>query len=230
MSNDFYLTREQARAVDRIAADRFGLPSLLLMENAAAAVAREALRLSPCNRGTVVVVCGTGNNAGDGLAAARHLEILGVATHIVLVRPEAEYSESAALHLSIIRRMGLPIHRVSDLPQLLPAASVCVDAMLGTGLDRAPDQDYAEVIRTINSLSPRTLSADIPSGLDCDRGEPLGECVRAQTTVTFVAPKAGFANPRAAAWLGRVVVAGIGCPPQAVLEAMQGSAAGSGDR
>ena len=207
------LSRSQVREIDRLAVERYAMPSIVLMENAARAVADVAYHgLARGGRNHVLLVCGGGNNGGDGLAVARHLHNLGVGVQIVLTSPTDRYTGDALINLKIVQAMKLPIW--TDDPTRLPEAwssfQLLIDALFGTGLTTPPRD--TRWIDFINKQRAPVLSVDLPSGLDCDTGYPLGECVRARATVTFVAEKAGFANPRAKQYLGHIYVGDIGCP------------------
>ena len=213
------ITREQAREIDRICVEEFGLPGVVLMENAALALL-DACRdmLGGLRDKRVAIVCGGGNNGGDGYALARHLANGGAAVTIRAARPIDALAGDAAVNATVCRAMGLPTEEDGTLPE----ADLIVDALLGTGLTSPPRDGAAEVIRAMNAHGGPVLSVDVPSGLDADAGRPLGPpsaCVRADRTVTFVAEKVGF--PRARAWTGEVVVGDIGCPRAAVERALE---------
>lgn len=230
----YVLTREAVREVDRLAVRDFGIPSIVLMENAAFHVADMALHLTrdePSPR--VLVVCGPGNNGGDGLAAARHLHNAGSLVEIVLAAGGAEpTTDDARTNLTTAERMGLPIARVESaepaaakmamdaaLSRLGPPDLV-IDALLGTGLNRAVREPMPTLIDRINDLSKEgalVLAVDIPSGLDADTGEPLGAAVRADVTVSLVGLKAGFTRLGAQGYIGDVVVSDIGAPRELTL-------------
>jgi NAD(P)H-hydrate epimerase len=197
--------------------DDYGVPGIVLMENAGRGTA-ELLR-SLGIHGPVAICCGKGNNGGDGFVIARHLDNCHVPARVLLFASPDQLRGDAALNYRIIAKSGLSIS-ISASPTLdLPAferelASVewVVDALLGTGLAGSVQPPYADVINAINAGGARVLAVDIPSGLDCDTGRPLGVAVRAQHTATFVAEKKGFANAEARAWLGQVHVLPIGAP------------------
>jgi NAD(P)H-hydrate epimerase len=205
-------TRESIRRLDRLAVEEFGIPSILLMENAAIGVAAAALKM--VRRGArIAIYCGPGNNGGDGLAAARHLVNAGAEVEIVLSGPGRKYSGDAVVNYRIARAMGIPVRAsASARPALI------IDALLGTGLDRAVEGTIKRLIARINSRprGVRVLAVDIPSGLDANTGEPLGDAVRADATVTLVGLKVGFLNPQARPYIGKVQVAGIGAPSELV--------------
>jgi NAD(P)H-hydrate epimerase len=221
-----FLSREQVRAVDRRAIEEFGVPAVVLMENAGRGAA-ELLRALGIH-GRVAVCCGKGNNGGDGFVIARHLDNWNVPVRILLfVRPEDLHGD-AAVNYHIVHRAGLPVSVHAGRPDVqavrreLAGAEWVVDALFGTGLSGPLTDPFDQIVEGINSGDGRVLAVDIPSGLDCDTGQPLGPTVRAEHTATFVAQKKGFANPAAREWLGQVHVLDIGAPRRVVLEAVQG--------
>lgn len=217
------LSRAEVREVDRLAIEKYGVPGVVLMENAGAGAARllEAAGID----GTVTIVCGKGNNGGDGFVIGRHLDIAGHVVQLVLVCwPEAIRGD-AAVNLAVAERSGLAIECLADgdqaaWEQALSGARWIVDALLGTGAVGAPSGVAATAIDAINAVrgrgGVRVLAVDLPSGLDCDTGESLGACVRADITATFVARKRGFDVPGVSALTGAVHIIGIGAPRAAV--------------
>jgi len=216
------LSRAAVRRVDAEAMETFGIPGIVLMENAARAVAVEALAIANAKRRThATIFCGPGNNGGDGYAAARHLHNAGLGVTVVAVgMPRAR--TDAAMNLDICRRMGIAIVEFANLD---PAAgdadadTMVIDALLGTGLDRAPEGALRTAIERVLALGDAgapVVAIDLPSGLDADTGEPLGLAVRATCTVTLVAAKPGLLVPSAATYTGRLVIADIGVPKELV--------------
>jgi NAD(P)H-hydrate epimerase len=209
------LDRAGVRAVDRAAVEEYGIPGLVLMENAAIGLREAALDLigrAPGPR--IVIVCGGGNNGGDGYALARHLHNEGMVTTLVPLAPPRPRSD-AAVNRAIDRCMRLPERPPADLPGVLAGADLIVDAIFGTGLDRPPGGAEAQAIGHMNDAAAGgtpILAADVPSGLDCETGEALGLAVRATMTVTFVALKPGLTSPRGRALAGEIRVASIGAP------------------
>jgi len=218
-------TREQVRELDRRAIEEFGMPGVILMENAgrgAAAIAAEMLG-DPAGR-RVAIFCGRGNNGGDGYVVGRHLHNRGARVEFVLACGPDEISPSseAGINLAIVRRMGLPV-RVADMAEsrsdaaaLAGAADLIVDALLGTGLAGRVREPYLSIIRLINAADKPVLSVDIPSGLDADTGNVLGATVRARVTATFVLPKCGFYRQDGPGHTGEVRVVDIGVPRELV--------------
>lgn len=194
----------QARALDRDAVERLGMPSILLMENAARGVAEHARRLGD----RWVVLCGPGNNGGDGLAAVRHLG--RDARAFLLAQPDPARTPDAALQLSILERAGIVV-RVGELPPIDDDA-VWVDALFGTGLERPLTGAARAWVEQLDRARGRKLAVDIPSGLHGDTGEVLGFACRCDVTVTFEAPKHGLLVPAAQPYVGRLEVVPLGLP------------------
>ena len=205
------LTCEQVRDVDRRAVDEYGMLGLVLMENAGRNSA-ELLR-SMGILGRVVICCGKGNNGGDGFVIARHMENAGVDVRVLLCIPASSLSGDAAANFRILERARTPIISPPfDWRTELSGADWIVDALLGTGTQGTLREPFASSVAAINAAGCNVFAVDLPSGLDCDTGLPLGSCVRADHTATFVARKVGFDNPGAAKWTGQVHVIDIGVP------------------
>jgi NAD(P)H-hydrate epimerase len=214
------LSRSEVREIDRRAIEDFGLPGIVLMENAGRGAA-ERIHAQAAN-GRVAILCGKGNNAGDGYVIARHLELLGHDVTILTACDPADLRGDAAIACEVARRSKIPMQLLADAPReawdaALTESTVLVDALLGTGASGPPRGAIAVAIEVLNAYRARTPSVavcaiDLPSGLDCDSGIAAGACVTADLTITFVAPKRGFTAPTAAAFLGRVEVVGIGAP------------------
>jgi NAD(P)H-hydrate epimerase len=209
----YVLNRAAVREIDRLAMAQYGIPGALLMENAARGLAEQARLMLADARQTppvVWIVCGTGNNGGDGYALARHLRNDRAIPLLTMLGPPRPGSD-AALNLEICRRMR--IHEVGPRDIAFDAIDLVVDALFGTGLDRPIEGPAAALIHMINDHHVPVLAVDIPSGLDCDTGRPLGDAVvRASRTVTFVGHKPGLLQPHAREYAGEVVVADIGAP------------------
>ncbi len=217
------LTADEMREVDRRAIEDLGIPSMVLMENAAIGVV-DALAETFPEVESVAIFCGPGNNGGDGLAVARHLDARGYRLRTFLVIGGSPPRGDAALQLEIVERSGLPVERVepdSDLVPVLAAGAgfdLIVDALFGTGLTRPLAGHFAELAVGLQSSTP-VLAVDLPSGLDGSRGEIPGPCWRADLTVTFAAPKVAHVFTPAAERIGRVVVTDLGIPPALIDEA-----------
>ncbi len=216
------LTAGQMREIDRRAFEEFGIPGVLLMENAGRRVAEEVRSL----RGNlaeerIVIVCGRGNNGGDGFVAARHLFNLGARPRIFLLAGKNEVKGDAALNLDIVLRLGLEIVEVTaaagrsrlNLKRALREATVIIDAIFGTGLSKPAAGLAAAVIGDINESPAETIAVDLPSGLSSDTFAVIGPAVRADATVALGAPKIAHVFPPAEDYAGRLVVAEISLPP-----------------
>ncbi len=198
------------RARDHHTIETLGVSGELLMESAGRAVAGEALALGAARRG-VLVVCGAGNNGGDGLVAARHLHLLGVRVRVALLGRAADLHGDAAGNLARARAVGVPF---SAAEAAAGDGEIVVDAIFGTGLSRAVEGDAARAIDRIRSArraaGARVLAVDLPSGLSADTGQALGVCVEADVTITLGLPKVGLALEPGRTLAGRIRVARIG--------------------
>ncbi|WP_166823761.1 NAD(P)H-hydrate epimerase [Thalassoroseus pseudoceratinae] len=219
------LSREDVRAVDRRAIEEYGMPGVALMENAGRNTAEwlwESELVDRPLRENVIVCAGKGNNGGDGFVIARHLENRGVAVRVLLFASLDDIQGDAAINLKILQHAGTPLAvwggdvDEGKLREQLSSATWIVDALLGNGVQGEIREPFGTVIRSINEAKASVLAVDLPSGLDCDTGEPLGECIRANRTATFVAPKLGFSQPSAKPFLGEVRVIDIGAPKAAL--------------
>jgi NAD(P)H-hydrate epimerase len=213
------LTRKQARLVDQLASREHGISSLSLMEEAGRTSAQllDQLHHDTDSR-SAVVVCGKGNNGGDGLVMARHLQQLGYRVAVVLGHPDEVLSADTAANLQRLRESPLPgitLHRQETSGKNLDSlqdACWFVDALLGTGSRGNPRPPSDEAIRWLNGRQARRVALDIPSGLDCDSGEIGTPCFQAAQTFTFVAPKPGLLLPASRPQVGRIHVIDIGIP------------------
>lgn len=201
--------------MDQAAIELLGIPSLLLMENAAGGVCNVILRGE--RPASVVIICGPGNNGGDGLAIARLLASHGVTSGILRISGGRQLSPDSAANLHFLERCGIPApeltcDQVAEILQTLRHTDLIVDALLGTGVKGSIRSPFDQVIRSMNESRARILAVDVPSGLDCDTGVPAGIAVKASETVTFVAMKTGFLNSEALAYTGHITVAQIGIP------------------
>ena len=205
------LTAAQMREADRRCIEELGIPGAVLMDNAGAAVYREIAG------GPVGIVCGKGNNGGDGFVVARFALLAGMEPTVVLTAEPEDIVGDAKTFMNVYLRLGgnmvvapdanAAARAVADLAD----SAVLVDALLGTGIS-------GEVRGTARAViegwphGPVTVAVDLPSGLDADTGEPCGACVRADVTVTFAFMKKGLLQKSAEPFVGRVVVADIGIP------------------
>ncbi|KAA0217261.1 MAG: NAD(P)H-hydrate epimerase [Leptolyngbya sp. PLA3] len=234
--SDLTLTTAQIRAIDRLAVERYHIPSILLMEHASLSLFAEARRLmGQDGLQAALILVGPGNNGGDGLALARHLHNAGVRVRVVLGCDPVRLRGDAKANFDIARAMGIEMAQAGGVCEVEPAETslprplLVVDALLGTGVDRAVGGVVGELVAWINAARRGpVLSVDVPSGLDSDLGPVHGDCVRADVTVTFVARKVGFEAPGAEPYLGQVVVGSIGAPPELVRLVERGLVDGRG--
>jgi len=200
------------RSLDRHTIETLGIPDEILMEVAGRAVAECALELLGCG-GEVVVVCGAGNNGGDGLVAARHLHLVGIPVRVALLGEERSLRGAAAANLKRAQRVGV---RLDGPRWRAPGQGVLVDAVFGTGLARPVEKVAAAALRRINAARDaadgrvRVLAVDLPSGLCADTGAVLGIAVRADATLSIGLPKLGLCLEPGRSLAGRVRVARIG--------------------
>jgi NAD(P)H-hydrate epimerase len=224
---EIVLSRRQVRDCDRVAIERFGINGLVLMENAGSAAAGYIIGLleRPV-AASVCVIAGTGNNAGDGFVVARHLSNADVAVNVLICGSRDRIKGDALSNLCIIENMSLPIEYISPscenvsevVTKRVGCVDVIVDAMLGTGAAGPPREPICSIIEVVNKLQVTVVALDIPSGLDCDSGEPLGPAIKADHTITFVAMKKGFVGGQASRYTGHVTVASIGIRSDLLLQ------------
>jgi NAD(P)H-hydrate epimerase len=211
------LTRAQVRDLDRQAITEYGIPALVLMENAGRGAAELLLALGI--HGPVAVCCGKGNNGGDGMVMARHLHNRQIDVAVHLFAQPDHLSQETAQQWHIVTKAHIPVHIWPASADAAVAAELAraewiVDALFGTGLEGPVRAPLDRIITIVNASPGDVFAVDIPSGLDADTGAPMGATVRARHTATFVASKKGYGNPVARAWLGRVHVIDIGVPLQ----------------
>jgi NAD(P)H-hydrate epimerase len=213
------VTAAEMQALDRRAAEECGIPTLLLMENAGAETVRELLAAFPdAGRSRILVLCGRGNNGGDGFVAARRLLGLGAAVRTLLLARRGDVRGDARTNLEILDALGAPpveIATEDGLPALHEALAwgdLVVDALLGTGSAGPARGLAAEAIACVNRSARPVVSVDVPSGLGADDAVPPGPAIRASVTVTFALPKRSLVLFPAAVHAGRVRVVDIGIP------------------
>jgi hydroxyethylthiazole kinase-like uncharacterized protein yjeF len=226
------LTVGEMREVDRLSTERYGIPSLTLMENAGAGVAKFiAERYSHFTSRRVVVLCGKGNNGGDGLVVARHLLEMGAKPEVFFFTDTSEPQGDAATNLKRWREISGPLHTIVTEHQWqaakagIASAEIFVDALLGTGVRGRVEGLLEKAIQEVNQHSPEksVIAVDIPSGLPADTGEAQGAVIVADCTVTFTAPKLGMILGNAEHYVGRLVVRGIGSPSELIEEIGKGN-------
>ena len=222
------LNASQMREADRVAIDDIGIASLVLMENAGRQVvsAIEAAyedRLS----GRVAVLCGKGNNGGDGFVIARTLAQRGIDVSVFLLASVPQVKGDARVNLEILGRLGIGIMEVDDEQRWelhsseVQRCSLIVDAIIGTGLTAPLSGLLETVVADLNAMGIPIVSVDLPSGLSADTPHLIGDCVAATMTVTLAAPKVSLILPPGEDQAGDVVIADIGIPHD-VIDALEG--------
>jgi len=216
------MSRDEVRAIDNWAINTLGISGVVLMENAGRSCAELIKeKLGNVANPKVCIFCGTGNNGGDGYVIARHLLKDRYKVSVIIVGDSSKIKGDAKINLDILKRLGQPIERLDIQKDNIPSrvkdfasgADMLVDAIFGTGLSGQLSNEYRQLIENINAHGRPVLAVDIPSGLDCDTGQPLGAAVKAAYTVTFVAVKKGFTSANAAPYTGEIFVASIGVEP-----------------
>ncbi|UCH46274.1 MAG: NAD(P)H-hydrate dehydratase [Nitrospiraceae bacterium] len=205
------VTAKEMQTIDRTTIHAFGLPGTTLMERAGLSVVQKINELYPLKK--VAVLCGGGNNGGDGFVIARELLNQGRAVNVFMLASPARLKGDAKLNYSVAKKFGVPLLPISKfLPSRHTAHSLIVDALLGTGLSKNVKPPLAQVIKKINRLSCPVVSVDIPSGISSDTGQVMGCAVRADCTVTFGLPKRGHMLHPGAEYSGRLIIEDIGFP------------------
>ncbi len=216
------MSRDEARAFDSYAIQKLGIPGPVLMENAGRSCAEFILeKLKSKTNPAVCIFCGTGNNGGDGFVIARHLRNNGVNVSIAICGAQNKIAGDAKINLEILEKLGQTFEQLDlanpeikkQIQQFAGEAEIIVDAIFGTGLSGQLNEQYKRLIDAINNLQKKVLAVDIPSGLDCDTGIPLGTSIKADWTITFAAAKKGFLNPDASKFTGQIFIASIGIEP-----------------
>ena len=209
-----YVTIAEIKALDRAAIDERGIPAATLMERAGKAVTDEAMAM--VKGGPIIVICGYGNNGGDGFVAARHLIRAGYQVRVLVVGTPREYSPETRANFESLLELGCEPDTVmlsEDIEKAADAVSegiLIIDAIFGVGVRGPLKELYVRLIDTINTAARPVIAVDVPSGLDADTGEPLPVAVKAVKTVTMGYPKAGFEKPSAKEYIGDCIVAEIG--------------------
>lgn len=212
------VTSAQMKWIDSTAINRYGIPGVVLMENAGRRVAEEVIRLLGGQAGKIVLFAGKGNNGGDVMVTARHLYNKGMEVKVFLLGREDDIKGDSKVNLDIARKINIPVlpllegGDLKEVERALEWGQVVVDGIFGTGLKGDVRGIPRQVIRLINNSSCRVISVDIPSGVHGDTGEICGECVKADLTVTFGYPKLGLLQYPGAEYTGELVIADISIP------------------
>jgi NAD(P)H-hydrate epimerase len=217
------MNRQQMRDYDAWAIDTMKIPGTTLMENAGRSAAVVAMVMMSGQASPFVsVFCGSGNNGGDGFVIARHLVSYGLDVQIILCAEREKIKGDARINFLTCEKMGIKIIDLDmaedqihkQVCDLCSNTTLIVDAIFGTGFKGELSSSFAALITCINSLNITILAVDIPSGLDCDTGQPLPVCIEATATVSFVAAKKGFfKDDKPLDVLGQLYIANIGITP-----------------
>lgn len=211
------VTVKEIQKLDKIAIEQYGVPSLVLMENAGRSVTDEILkRIKKVKSPKVCIICGLGNNAGDGFVIARHLINAGVRTSIFLIGKAAKLKADAAVNYKILKKSKHPITETGDTDlcfiRIIQKSDLIVDAIFGVGLNRDIQDPFRSIIEAINQAGKKVIAVDVPSGLDGSTGKIYGACIKADVTVTFSIAKKGFFKGEGPKYTGKVIVIDIGIP------------------
>ena len=204
------VTADEMRDIDRRTIEDYGIPGLVLMERAGLAVASKVRELFPSKK--VMVLCGGGNNGGDGLVAARDLFNWGFKVSVIMATKKEALSSDCAIQYQIVKKMGIPAEFRNTLSGKDIHSSVVIDAVFGTGLARPVKGDIAKLFSFLNSADAPVVAVDMPSGISSDTGEILGQGVMADCTVTFGLPKKGHYLYPGAEYTGKLFIEDIGFP------------------
>ena len=197
------------QALDRKAIHQFGIPSIVLMENAGRGVSELAIQmLKDAARKKIAVFCGMGNNGGDGFVAARYLLRRGAEVDVYVFGEKLRIKNDPAVNLKILEKMDIRINEVASPIDI--HAGLIIDAIFGIGLNGEVKEPAKSIIMDLNRQDVPILSIDVPSGLDADTGEVLGEAIKAKKTATMQFPKKGFYINKGPEYVGEVVVVDIG--------------------
>lgn len=220
-----------SRELDRLATAQYGIPSLLLMENAGRSIAEYAAEIAFADekiKPTMLVMAGPGNNGGDGFVTARHLANVGAQVGVLIAREEGQYTGDAGLNLAILKKMGVPVRvfnpekpraALALLPANLSKPRLILDALLGTGFEGEIREPIGGMIRLCNEMGDAgslILSVDVPSGLDAETGEAGELCVEADGTICLGAFKMGALTESGRPYCGELVAGDIGAPMELV--------------
>lgn len=207
----YAVTGQEMKQIDSCTIHSIGIPSLVLMEKAALAAAKQVMKKA-VKKDRIIAVCGTGNNGGDGIAAARILYEKGFRSEILFTGGEEKASEQTKLQLEIAKKSGIPILNHTALGEY----TIIIDAVFGIGLSRNIEGKTKELVEEINKCKARIYAIDIPSGINAENGKVLGSAVKASETITFGCLKRGMIFYPGCEYAGKVTVADIGFPKKAV--------------
>ena len=212
------VTADEMRRIDASAIHDYGIPSIVLMENAGLACVKEILKFPKIPLKKVLIFCGPGNNGGDGFVIARHLFNQGVRSTVFFFQKPADMKADPSINFKIISKMRLDLVDCSKtvkwgpIKRSLKSSTLIVDALFGSGLSRDIENPLRALIKKINLSRRPVVSVDIPSGLNADTGDVMGASIHANLTVTLAAPKKGFYLKKASLFTGKIKVVDISIP------------------
>ena len=216
------LSSEGCRSMDKETIEVLKMPSILLMENAVFSMVKHFYHLDD-----ILIICGVGNNGGDGVALARHLYFLKKKVRVIVVGSLDKASMDFINNYNILKNLNVHITLMNEEDLNIKAVcrnvKVIVDCLFGTGLSRNLSEQYIKIIESMNSSSAYKISVDVPSGLNCDTGEIMGTSVKADKTITFQTMKKGFLNYTAISYLGEVIIEPIGIPECVLKKVSEGT-------
>ncbi len=219
------LTTKQAQRLDRYAIEIFGIPSIVLMENAGRLVAESVKRRWKRKKDRVVVICGPGNNAGDGFVTARHLYLSGIPCRVYCLSDPRKFKEDSRINFSLLKKSQCPVALIRKVDAKVlrqwRQAALIVDAIFGIGLNREVASPFKEAIEAINICRGRVFAVDIPSGLNATTGDIFGSCIKADETITFVTVKRGFCLSQGKERAGQIKVVDIGIPETVIRKVLR---------
>lgn len=213
-----FVTAAEMQEIDRRAIQEYGIPSVVLMENAGIVCAGEILRQLPPDRKRVAIFCGKGNNGGDGFVIARQLTNKDCDVHVFYFEKPEKLKPDPKTNFQILEKMKLNLIDCANgidpvrTKNILNQKELVVDALFGTGLSKPVEEPFKTAIQLINDFQKTIISVDMPSGLHSDNGEVLGVAVQARCTITFGLPKKAFQTKTAGRYTGKIMVANISIP------------------
>ncbi|TDX50947.1 NAD(P)H-hydrate dehydratase [Orenia marismortui] len=217
------VTADQMKEIDRYSIEEIGIPGIVLMERAALEVKKVAEDyLSDLKKSKVIVLVGTGNNGGDGLAVARMLQEAGYNVEVFIVGEKVKVTDDAKVNLNILEKLKIEVKEIVmveellDLKTRLDSSDLIIDALLGTGIKGKLRGIYPEVISIVNKSNLPVISIDIPSGVEADTGRVEDIAIQAKETITFALPKLGTILYPGAEYVGKLKIVDIGIPHQVI--------------
>lgn len=206
--------QKEMQLLDQYTMENLGLPGIVLMENAGAAVVNEVLKDFPDRMTNIIVLAGGGNNGGDGFVIARRLSDFGYDVKLILAVAEQSLKGDAKLHYEVYKKRQLPMVKAENVD--MKKAHVIIDALLGTGVQGEVREPFYSLIKEVNETTAFVYAVDVPSGVNANTGEVANIAIRANKTITFVLPKKGFYLLQGPVYIGDVICADISVPASLV--------------